>query len=90
MMRFVVFILIVLIPSWVTCMEKADFVLVIKSESTLYLQRIVESLHPVGGPDISTTGGIGCMVSCINLMKITTMKVGCGCHERTKCSFSRV
>ena len=38
-MRLVLLVLMVLIPSYGTCMEKADFVLVVKSRSKLYLQR---------------------------------------------------
>ena len=38
-MKFVLFIFILLIPSYATCIEKADLVLVIKSESKLYLKK---------------------------------------------------
>jgi len=38
-MRLVLLVLIFLIPSYATCIEKADFVLVIKSRSKMYLQK---------------------------------------------------
>ena len=38
-MRLVLLVLIFLIPSYAICIEKADFVLVIKSRSKMYLQR---------------------------------------------------
>jgi hypothetical protein len=51
-MRFVFFIFLLLIPSYATCLEKADFVLVIKSESKLYLKKngkTLKEFHVVFG-----------------------------------------
>ena len=51
-MRFVIIIFVLLIPSYATCIEKADFVLVIKSESKLYLKRdgkTLKEFHVVFG-----------------------------------------
>ena len=51
-MRFFIFILVFLIPSYATCIEKADHVLVVKSESKLYLRKkgkILKEFHVVFG-----------------------------------------
>jgi hypothetical protein len=51
-MRFFLFIIIFFIPSHVTCIEKADHVLVVKSESKLYLKKhgkILKEFHVVFG-----------------------------------------
>ncbi|MGA8179327.1 MAG: L,D-transpeptidase family protein [Desulfobacterales bacterium] len=51
-MKFSLLIFLLLIPAHATCMEKADFVLVIKSESILYLKRggkILKEFHVVFG-----------------------------------------
>ena len=51
-MRFFLFIIIFLIPSHATCVEKADHVLVVKSESKLYLKKngkILKEFHVVFG-----------------------------------------
>ncbi|MCG6971663.1 MAG: L,D-transpeptidase family protein [Desulfobacterales bacterium] len=51
-MNYVLLILLLLIPTRATGMEKADFVLVIKSESTLYLKsggKTLKKFHVVFG-----------------------------------------
>ena len=51
-MRFVIIIFVLFIPSYATCIEKADFVLVIKSESKLYLKKdgkTLKEFHVVFG-----------------------------------------
>ena len=56
-MRFAILACLLLIPTCAVCMEKADFVLVVKSESSLYLQKegdsfkkfhVVFGANPIG------------------------------------------